>query len=362
MQAFLACVAQVFVFAGLLVTYRLAQGPSRAYPFEPSAVVTLAEVVKLVAALSFVSLRGKLSRDVPLRNVGIIGLAFSYSVNNLLQFETNRLADPGTCYLMKSGMTLFVGLLQWSLTGAHFTTIQWLAMIIQALGMVVMQWDECQVCPDYALSTYALMLLASVLTGVNTVINARQIQRGDSGDPILQSVGLYFWGAIFNFIAYLSSGKELGSFFKGFTSWEVYLILFFHMMLGLVMPAVYKYGGAVVKMMAGDVVSVVLVAVSVRFFGVPLRLRCCTGAAVVLLSIAIANQANYSGSTNASSITALASVASFAVGVLSKTLHDDAQVGVRLLGIAGYLVIGGLVGRMTAGRGSPDTHQREKTA
>ena len=104
------------------------------------------------------------------------------------------------------------------------------------------------------------------------VLNAHVIKQLDT-PMMVQNMVLYGFGIVLNLWAFMLSynGLLFGSsdvgFFEGYMNIFAIAVVLLSGLIGVIMTVLYKYGDAIIKCFAQVIASVVLVLVSVLFFG-----------------------------------------------------------------------------------------------
>merc|ERR1719245_1158873 len=81
------------------------------------------------------------------------------------------MADPGTIYLFKAASTMIVAIIQCTFVGKRFSLEQWKAMLLQGIGMIIVQYNPCRSESRYPPLAYGLMALSAVLSATCSVRN-----------------------------------------------------------------------------------------------------------------------------------------------------------------------------------------------
>ncbi|KAJ3104331.1 hypothetical protein HDU96_008969 [Phlyctochytrium bullatum] len=92
-------------------------------------------------------------------------LAAMYAMNNQLAFFLFLLVDPGTISLMKTGSTICSATIL-KLFGRTVTELQWIALILQFLGIIVSQYNPSAGGSTYPLSRYVPFDIENALTAI----------------------------------------------------------------------------------------------------------------------------------------------------------------------------------------------------
>eukprot|EP00406_Dinophysis_acuminata_P066825 CAMPEP_0179282162 /NCGR_PEP_ID=MMETSP0797-20121207/37526_1 /TAXON_ID=47934 /ORGANISM="Dinophysis acuminata, Strain DAEP01" /LENGTH=271 /DNA_ID=CAMNT_0020990891 /DNA_START=11 /DNA_END=827 /DNA_ORIENTATION=- len=209
--------------------------------------------------------------------------------NNQVSFFVYMLADPGSIFLFKASTTLITAAMQYAFGIKQFSSLQWQAMILQGLGMVVVQYDPCMSRSIYGAKAYAYMAVTVLLSAVSSVRN-EYLVKNYAISLNVQNAVLYAGGFAMNLAAFLvlpnpnSSQASIG-FFDGYDNPLAICVVVVNAMIGLAITAVYKYADAVVKCIASNITSVLLLVISSMFFGVSMSLVMWLGVVVVCTGV-----------------------------------------------------------------------------
>mmetsp|Transcript_23265 Transcript_23265/g.57898 ORF Transcript_23265/g.57898 Transcript_23265/m.57898 type:complete len:355 (-) Transcript_23265:117-1181(-) len=301
----LAALGLVCVSSTVGILYKISQAASGGFKYSTTSAICIAEFIKMTMSMSFhvgdathhedsqsklmtavATARNQLSSHAVLHIWLLAGL---YMVNNQLSFNVYMLADPGSIFLFKAGSTLIVALIQCCFVGKRFSVEQWNAMILQCIGMVIVQHNPCKSTTRYPPVVYLMMATSVVLTGLCAVRNEYLVKNYKIGLNV-QNLVLYGGGVWMNFLAFLllpnpnSSQAEMG-FFDGYDNPLAIGVVFANSMIGLAITAVYKYADAVTKCIASDITAVVLCIVSSLFFELTPSITMWCGVTVVCFAV-----------------------------------------------------------------------------
>jgi hypothetical protein len=179
----------------LASSYKFAQrGPSAQYAFSSPALLVVAESTKFFISfcLFFHERSGTDNGDsaghegqkrtprglchssrqfgseisLPLlRNTAL--LATLYSINNNIYFAVFRIADGANINLIKSGSSFVSALMLRSLLGRAISHVQWSAIFLQILGLLVAQvGSTCSNTPVLAPYAYLLLLISLLISSL----------------------------------------------------------------------------------------------------------------------------------------------------------------------------------------------------
>ena len=136
--------------------YKVSQTESR-YAYSTYAAFTLAEIGKLVVSMTLYAKERPKHQSlaqaiqatrVSLKKPGLVfkigTLAALYFANNQLMFLLFLRADPASINLLKAGSGAITALVWCICMGRVVSQQQWIAIAIQACGLVVVQYDACK--------------------------------------------------------------------------------------------------------------------------------------------------------------------------------------------------------------------------
>lgn len=312
-------------FAGLVaiqttigITYKIAAaggaGGSK-FAFSTTSAITMSEFVKLslsscfhlVAqwrtdsvgtehspALSVIVQRAASAAYAQLDKTSamhILLLSFLYTVNNQLSLYIYILADPGSIYLFKAGSTLFVAVLQFLLLGRSLLGLQWVALMLQLLGIIVVQYNPCKGVSILPQRAYFLLAISVLITGITSVRN-EYLVKNYKIDLNVQNAILYGGGFAMNLFSFFclpnpNDSKAGIGFFEGYDTLSAKGVVVTNAFIGLAITLVYKYADAVVKMIATDCTTMILMIFSAVVLNFPSTPLTWGGVCVTLLAIHI---------------------------------------------------------------------------
>lgn len=270
------------------VSYKLSTRKG-GYEYSPASAIAIAEFFKLVLSLlafSKLALQGQdlaqhkslISRlqALPHTFVGQIdkelvralaGLALLYCINNQLTFVLMLWANPGNLNLFKTGATLITALFLVMFLQRQVTTMQWIGVVIQTMGLISVQWDECTQTSILDVNTYLLLLLSVSITALCSVYNEKLVKGHTASLPVQNAI-LYAFGFAFNMMMYvLSPTDDHGErgFLYGYNEMAIIVVLC-NSFIGLAITAVYKYADAIIKNVAASITTDILMIINVLFF------------------------------------------------------------------------------------------------
>mmetsp|Transcript_63634 Transcript_63634/g.179088 ORF Transcript_63634/g.179088 Transcript_63634/m.179088 type:complete len:380 (+) Transcript_63634:123-1262(+) len=300
----LAGAGLVCVSTSVGVLYKASQAASGGFAYSTASAICMAELVKLTMSSCFhvldrthhregtghvASAVASAGEQVSCRAAGhILFLGFLYMFNNQLSFFVYTLADPGTIFLFKSASTIIVAVVQFATAGKRFTGMQWKSMMLQACGMVIIQYNPCKGAGMYSPMAYLCMSLSTFITAVTAARNEFLVKNYKISLNV-QNIVLYASGVALNLLAFFFAptfnGAQRIGFFTGYDNPLAIGVVVANSCIGLAITAVYKYADAVVKCFASDVSAVSLIIISTFFFGLQSSLTMWCGVFVVVFAV-----------------------------------------------------------------------------
>ena len=218
----------------------------------------------------------------------LVGLALLYAVNNQLAFLLYRIADMATNNLFKSGGSFVSAVMLFFALGRPITPRQWICIVLQVCGLVIVQYDDCARASILPPRVYLILLTSLLITSLCNVWNEHLLKQHSGTSLHLQNLVLYVVGAVLNFCFFVASDWSAGAsvgrtFFQGYNLQAV-LLIFCTACLGLVVSAVLKYADTVVRTSAAACVTGFLYIFGVLALGSKFRLSSFLGCVSVFLS------------------------------------------------------------------------------
>jgi len=215
------------------------------------------------------------------------GLSALYCGNNQLAFALFRWADAATVTLIKSSSSIVSALLLWLLLDRPIATLQWHAIVLQVLGLFIVQYDDCKHAVLLSLPIYLALFCSLFISSLAGVWN-EHVLKTFKVTVHVQNCCLYGFGVLMNLFVFVS--EELGgptslasAYFTGYNAAAIGVIAC-QAVLGLVVTAVLKYADVVIRSLATACSISVLYAINVSFLGWKLNLTYLAGCAVVFTS------------------------------------------------------------------------------
>lgn len=229
-----ACVAIFVVFgSGQAIATRASATESGGLPYDSSAAVLVAEVVKLSVSAAWVLVfdRDKLaspSRRWLWQSADLSIVAGLFALQNQLNFLVIAELGSGLFMILGNLKIVFTCIFMTTLLGKRFARLQWLAVFLLTCSAVVVKvplFIKGSV-PNSTVVGLGLLLVATVSSGLAAVKN-ELIVKGlgahdgeKDGEPMpfmLQNFVLYTWGVAINGLSWLAWGKH-AFLFQGFNA------------------------------------------------------------------------------------------------------------------------------------------------
>eukprot|EP00930_Biecheleria_cincta_P090725 TRINITY_DN8017_c0_g1_i1.p1 TRINITY_DN8017_c0_g1~~TRINITY_DN8017_c0_g1_i1.p1 ORF type:complete len:412 (-),score=73.37 TRINITY_DN8017_c0_g1_i1:55-1206(-) len=300
----LAGAGMVCVSTSVGVLYKASQAATGGFKYSTMSAICIAEIVKCAMSMGFHILDSSHQRvgasrlvtaftsakdQLCVRSViQIYVLALLYMVNNQLSFFVYMLVDPGTVFLFKAASTMITAIVQCAFAGKTFSLDQWKAMMLQACGMIIVQYDPCKGGAVYSPLAYGCLCISTVITAISAARNEYLVKSYTVAlnvqNAVLYSGGVFLNLAAFHFVPNPNSNADVG-FFDGYDNALAIGVVASNALIGLVITAVYKYADAVVKCIASDITAVLLIIISAVFFHLRTTLTTFCGVFVVVFAV-----------------------------------------------------------------------------
>jgi hypothetical protein len=213
-------------------------------------------------------------------------LALLYCINNQIAFFLFQYVDIVTISLFKSFTSFQSAIFLWCLFQRPINRVQWSSIVLQVMGLIIVQYDVCKKMPILAAKFYAILLGSCFITSICTVWN-EYLLKNYSVNLHIQNAALYLFGTLINLTTFIIFYNQNENYSKGF--FEGYSILaiavvFSNSILGLVITVVYKYADAIIKTFSSACATGVLLFFNWQFFGLPTNLVTGLGAAIIFIA------------------------------------------------------------------------------
>lgn len=270
------------------------------YSFSPQGSLVLSETIKLcLSAMYVVCEKGSFAaatrafmQETHIRLVlHMAGLAILYCANNAITFWVFSRADPGSIAVVKSASTAVSALLMQNIGRSASTRplslARWAVIATQTMALVVAQLDACAGRAHLEAAVYVVLLASMLNSSVANVWNAAVVNAFRGVSLGTKNVYLYLFGAALNFVAFACArwrDPTAPALLHGYGPAAVCVVAC-NALMGIAINAVYKFGDALVRALAGAAATVALVCASVAFFGARIDAVAFLGVAIVLAAI-----------------------------------------------------------------------------
>jgi drug/metabolite transporter (DMT)-like permease len=268
--------ALVCINVSLLLIVTLSKSSGKAYTYNPTSAICIAEIIKFsissaqyLQTNTFADARAHLNRNML---ISYAILAIIYCVNNQITFLVLGLTAPGNLSLFKATTPFLTAVMNYLVFNVQMNKLEISCVIMLTCGLLLTQWNDCTGHLNISPVAFFALLFSCVLTVFSSVLNARVIKTLDTPLPV-QNMTLYSMGAVLNFQAFILSysgflyGSNQAGFFDGYDNIYAIGVVLMNGLIGVAITFVYKYGDAVIKCFATVLSSMILVIVSVLFFG-----------------------------------------------------------------------------------------------
>ena len=295
---------QVFVS----IVYKFSQTKGK-YTYSPLSAIASAEFIKLCISLTFIWL--SVSIDDSSSNNKIynrflacyawfrkevqsifiaytFGLALLYVINNQLAFVLYLYVDMASISMFKSFSSILSAILLWLFCERTLVREQWASIILQVVGLVIVQYDSCRDAPFLAIKDYITLIVSTLITAICSVWNERLIKTY-SVNMHIQNAILYTFGLTLNLTLFFFfpdlfvKNETRKQFFEGYSLMVIAIILC-NSVLGIVITFVYKYADVIVKTFSTACATGVLLYINVAVFKIKANLTIFLGAIVIFIS------------------------------------------------------------------------------
>lgn len=197
--------------------------------------------------------------------------AFLYCVANNLYFVVIAISDsPVTQHVFGSLEVLVVGVANYFILHKVLNRYQWVALFLLTSSVASIQLSRSSsMSLSFPVLPACLTVLSSSISGSAGVVIERLMKKRKGISIFQQNTYLYFWGAIFNFIALIAEGGS--TFYMNFTltQFNVYAMLTIAntVVMGLITVGILKHISSVVKSFTSSASLVMTSILSYFLFG-----------------------------------------------------------------------------------------------
>ena len=241
-----------FIHAIALLLYRFSEEDGE-YQYSIASVVFVTEGCKLCLAIVMYDREQGFEnlskiRHMPAKVVAqTISLSAVYTLNNLLSFTLVHMSTPATVAVAKSTVPYVCAAVSFALRFDQPSSVQWYAIFFQSIGVLLTQMKIDGATSGYShqANVYLLLLMSVGLTAFSSVFNNKVIKvSGESMHAI--NIVMYASGMLFSAIPLLTYDRPQSTFFGGYNTAVVFLILVMSV-YGIAIAYAYKVSNVFVK-------------------------------------------------------------------------------------------------------------------
>ncbi|XP_010915695.1 CMP-sialic acid transporter 1 isoform X1 [Elaeis guineensis] len=283
---------------GILTTLSQSNG---GYSYDYATVPFLAEIFKLVVSTFFLWRECNSSSPPRMttewRTVRLFPIpSVIYLIHNNVQFSTLTYVDPSTYQIMGNLKIVTTGILFRLFMRRRLSTLQWMAIVLLAVGTTTSQVKGCgEASCDSLFSApmqgYMLGLLSACLSALAGVYT-EYLMKKNNDSLYWQNVQLYTFGSIFNMARLLLDdfrvGFENGPWWQrllsGYTitTWIVVLNLG---STGLLVSWLMKYADNIVKVYSTSMAMLLTMVLSIFLFNFKPSVQLFLGIIICVISL-----------------------------------------------------------------------------
>lgn len=283
---------------GILTT--LSQTNGR-YRYDYATIPFLAEIFKLLVSSFFLWKECQASTPPKMttewKSMRLFPIpSIIYLVHNNVQFATLTYVDPSTYQIMGNLKIVTTGILFRLFLRRKLSTLQWMAIVLLAVGTTTSQVKGCGETSCNSLFSapmqgYMLGILSACLSALAGVYT-EYLMKKNNDSLYWQNVQLYTFGAIFNMMRLLwddfqggfNKGPWWQRIFNGYTitTWLVVLNLG---STGLLVSWLMKYADNIVKVYSTSMAMLLTMIASVYLFNLKPSIQLFLGIVICMISL-----------------------------------------------------------------------------
>lgn len=196
-----------------------------------------------------------------------VGLAFAYAIVNLVTFGVFAYSSASMFFLLKAASPVITAIMLALLVGRPISEAQWVAIVMQCVGLIATQYDSCRQSTGLPFAAYVYITINIAVSCAAGVWNEHVIKTYNTSVNAQNSM-MYAMGTLINVTLFFAVppsviGGESGlGFFENYNL-TVLAVIAANGSVGLVITAVYKYADVVVKTfgLAGSTMTLFLLEV-----------------------------------------------------------------------------------------------------
>lgn len=273
-----------------LLTFHSLGSSSQHLAYEPSAVVFISEIFKLVVATGYILAdpRGTTWQESQRVFWPQGGVAFLYAAQNTLNIYAVLFVGPALFALLGQSKIFFTCLFMWLMLGKKFSINQQVAVVLLVVAVALPEFSDKKPPSSSAdgfllLVGVALVLFASVCSALSAVLNEQMLKNETLKAPFMvKNAMLYLWGVGLNFLAMVC--KPNCKWFQDF-GLEALLVALLLVGIGLSIAWILKYMDNVVRCFASVTQVFLTTNCSVILFGDSLDMWSVSGTGIFACAI-----------------------------------------------------------------------------
>ncbi|XP_006657011.1 CMP-sialic acid transporter 1 [Oryza brachyantha] len=283
---------------GILTTLSQSNGK---YKYDYATIPFLAELFKLSVSSFFLWKESQSSSPPRMtkewRSIRLYLVpSVIYLIHNNVQFATLTYVDPSTYQIMGNLKIVTTGILFRLVLKRKLSNLQWMAVVLLAVGTTTSQVKGCGDAPcdslfSAPLQGYMLGILSACLSALAGVYT-EYLMKKNNDSLYWQNVQLYTFGVIFNmgWLIYgdFKAGFERGPWwqrlFNGYsiTTW---MVVFNLGSTGLLVSWLMKYSDNIVKVYSTSMAMLLTMVLSIYLFNVRATLQLFLGIVICIISL-----------------------------------------------------------------------------
>lgn len=300
-------VAGVVIYGSHAILINLCKNDQGKIPFSSASVVLLSEVIKFL--FSVILLLPEMWRGTvhypPIKTVVFFSIpAFLYCISNNTAVHVQVYLDPASFQVLCNFKTGITAILYWFIIRRNISEKQWTALGLITLAGCFNSYGGLQTSQDIiqvrnnstnvarhvyvTVTGLLLMVFYCTMSGLAGISTEYILKRQYKISLHLQNTLMYFYGMMFNLLAYCTSDSQpsdsSAGFFSGYSKWTV-VIVFCQAMNGLILSAVMKHSSNLIRLLIIACAMIVNTALSMAIFSLQLNLYFNVAFILVILAL-----------------------------------------------------------------------------
>ncbi|KAK9832370.1 hypothetical protein WJX74_007893 [Apatococcus lobatus] len=298
-RTLLAAVVLTFTTSsqGLLTT--ASKDSTGRYAYNFATIPFLAECLKLCISTFLLSRQHHGVSDRPRYSLSWKGTSLFlppsvlYWFHNNVQFLTLKYLDTATYQILGNLKILTTGLLFWACLGRRLTPLQWISLLLLAIGITTSQVSVSSAAQFIAPLQGYLWSIASAFVSALAAIYTEWVMKRNSDSLYWQNMQLYSFGIVLNGMGLIigdirsiagHSSLWPRHLFRGYNG-VTFLLVANLAFSGLLVSWIMKYADSIVKVFATSMAMLVTTLVSVAAFGLQPSLQMILGMTTASISL-----------------------------------------------------------------------------